>query len=83
LPGHWLDSALTSAERGRRKAALDRLAVVRDGHRVYDGPAVLALIRRWDKAFEWVPSEDRSVLIHDQWGRLIETSQLAEKLLEP
>src|SRR5947209_1353758 len=41
LPDHWLDSAPTSAERARRMAALDRLAVVRDGYKVYDGPAVL------------------------------------------
>src|SRR5437773_4003150 len=31
LPGHWLHSVQNAAERARREAALDRLAVVRDG----------------------------------------------------
>ena len=55
LPQHWLDLAPTPAERARGRAALDRLDVVRDGYKVMDGPAVLDLIRRWDRRFEWVP----------------------------
>src|SRR2546426_9282097 len=30
-----------------------RLAVVQDGYRGYDGPAVLDLIRRWDRRVLW------------------------------
>jgi len=83
LPQHWLDAAPTPAERARRRAALDRLAVVRDGYRVYDGPAVLDLIRTWDRSFDWTPGEqgDRGVLVHDSRGRLIETSACAGRLL--
>lgn len=81
-PAHWLDSAPTPAERARRKAALDALAVLRDGYRVIDGPAVLDIIRRWDKGFEWVPGKDRGILITDQRGRL-EDSTLIRRLLSP
>ena len=83
LPQHWLDAALTPAERARRRAALDRLAVVRDSYRVYDGPAVLDLIRTWDHSFDWTPGADRGVLIHDRRGRLVETSALTATLLRP
>ena len=60
-----------------------RLAVVQDGYRVYDGPAVLDLIRRWDRRFEWVPGErgDRGVLVHDTRGRLVEDSEAIRRLL--
>jgi hypothetical protein len=61
---------------------LDRLAVLRDGYRVYDGPAVLDVIKRWDKAFRWGP-ENKGALIHDARGRLFETSTLVKALLRP
>ena len=83
LPQHWLDAAPMPAERARRRAALDRLAVVRDGYRVYDGPAVLDVIRSWDRSFEWVPGEDRGALIQDRMGRLIEASDLLGRLVVP
>ncbi len=83
LPQHWLDSAPTGAERDRRRAALDNLAVVRDGYTVMDGPAVLDLIRCWDRGFSWQPSKDRGALITDQQGRLIETGGLSRALLTP
>ncbi len=85
LPQHWLDAAPTSAERARRRAALDRLAVVRDGYRVYDGPAVLFLIETWDRRFEWVPGErgGRGVLVHNSRGKLVEDSALTDRLLIP
>ena len=83
LPQHWLDLAPTPAERARRRAALDRLAVVRDGYRVYDGAAVLDLIRTWDRSFDWTPGEDRGVLIHGPGGRLVEQSALIGRLLVP
>jgi len=83
MPGHWVDSAPTPAERARRRAALDRLALVRDGYRVYDGPVVLDLIRRWDKAFAWEPGRDRGVLVTDWRGLLIDRSTLVGVLLRP
>src|SRR3989442_10337010 len=83
LPQHWSDAAPTPAERARRRAALNRLAVVRDGSKVFDGPAVLDLIRTWDRSFDWTPGEDRGVLIHDRQGWLIETSGLLRRLLRP
>ena len=81
--GHWLDGSPTAEERARRRAALERLAVVRDGYRVYDGPAVLDLIRTWNRSFDWVPGEDWGILVHDLRGRLIEHSALAGLLLRP
>ena len=83
LPQHWLDLAPTPAERARRRAALDRLAVVRDGYKVMGGPTVLDLIRRWDRAFAWEPARDRGAVIHDGQGRMIETSALAKFLQRP
>src|SRR5213593_525865 len=80
LPQHWIEAAPTPVERARRRAALDRLAVVRDGYRVYDGPSVLDLIGTWGRSFDWTPGRDRGVLIHDRWGRLIETSALRRLL---
>jgi len=84
LPGHWLDAAPTSAERLRRTAALSRLAVVRDGYKVYDGRAVLDLIRTWDRRFEWTPGGrgDRGVLVYDTRGKVVE-SGLIRKVLTP
>ena len=83
LPQHWIESAPTVAERARRRAALDRLAVVRNGYRVYDGPAVLDVIRTWDRNFEWTPGKDRGVLIHGPSGKLVEHSVLTGRLLVP
>jgi len=83
LPEHWLDGAPTIAERARRRAALDRLAVVRDGYRVYGGAAGLDLSRTWDRSFDWTPGEDRGVLIHGPGGRLVEQSALIGRLLVP
>jgi len=83
LPHHWIDAAPTSVERARRRAALDRLAVIRNGYRVYDGPAVLDLIRTWDRSFDWTPGKDRGVLIHDRRGRLTETCAFLNGLLVP
>jgi len=85
LPQHWIDSAPNIAERASRRAALDRLAVDRDGHKVMDGPAVLDLIRRWDRRFEWVPGErgDRGVLVHNPRAMLVEESETLRRLLVP
>ena len=85
LPQHWIDAAPTPAERARRRAALDRLAVLREGYRVYDGPTVLDLIRRWDRRFEWVPAErgDRGVLVHNPRAMLVEESETLRRLLVP
>ncbi|HYS74034.1 MAG TPA: hypothetical protein VEO96_08670 [Thermoplasmata archaeon] len=85
LPQHWIDSAPTPAERARRKAALDRLAVVRDGYKVMDGPAVLFLIETWGRRFDWVPCERgaRGVLVHDPRGKLVEESEAVRWLLIP
>ena len=83
LPGHWIESAPTGAERARRKAALDRLAVVRDGYRVYDGPAVLDLIRQWNRRFQWSPDGDRGCLVSDSEGRLVESSEVCRAFLTP
>ena len=83
LPGHWLDAAPTSTERARRKAALERLVVVRDGYRAYDGPAVLELIRRWEKPFAWKSVRDFGVLIHTEGGKLRPDSRLIRRLLTP
>lgn len=84
LPAHWIESAQTPAERARRRTALERLAVVRpDGIRVMDGPAVLDLIRRWDRAFEWVPSKDAGIAVYKPGRGLVEESALARRLLTP
>jgi len=38
------------------------------------------LIGNWDSGFEWVPGEDRGILVHDRRGRLIDRSSLVERL---
>ena len=81
LIGHWLDGAPTAEERQRRKEALEAIVTVgEDGVVSYDGPAILDLIRRWDKPFKWVPGRDRGILVHDGQGRLIEESSTVRGL---
>jgi|SRR5947208_7919814 len=87
VPGRSAAALARRSPYARRASAqaggLDRLAVVRDGYRVYDGPAVLDVIRSWDRSFEWVPGEDRGALIQDRMGRLIEASALLGRLVVP
>lgn len=84
LIGHWLDGASTVKERQRRKVGLEAILMVDEhGHRYWDGPAVLDLIRRWERAFDWVPGEDPGILVYDKQGRLIECSAAADRLLRP
>lgn len=47
-----------------------------------DFPSVLDLIKRWDRAFEWVLGKDRGLVVHAPNGRLVESS-LACRLLVP
>ena len=80
--GHWLEGAPTPEERLRRMAALEAIMMVDEhGDRHWDGPSVLDLIRRWDRSFEWVPGQDRGVLVYAPDGRLVETSQFVRTLL--
>ena len=81
IVGHWLDGSHTAEERERRKAALEAIVRVDEhGFRYWDGPAVLDLIRRWDKPFKWVPGRDSGILVHDGQGRLIEESSTVRGL---